>query len=355
VIMEEKADVSGNEGEDEGEANYSDELESECQEEGKEEGKEEGIPSLNDILSKIDDEESRLEQERCLNEDLVPKEKRRGVCTITVDKEFKKFLRGHKYTSDGGTFWEYIKDRRSENCLEPIVNQCCQFVTYLKMKNESYLQVGGSEVIEAVTRNQPSLFHEYLNHLLRGGSLKPGTIHNRIDSIQYLIEWLRYNCNNEIYFKYSHIIERLKEERNRFHSINRKHHRENSIDQLVKKRLWVDDGVEGLQAMMLDSWPYFDALVSLSCYIPLSKTRYSWALSYTLASMWCLTVNARVKSIESLTMKAFKELQVKKFHLSKSFKTSSIYHYQVKQNEFSDLTHRYSSRLSTQPMWRIYT
>jgi hypothetical protein len=70
-------------------------------------------------------------------------------------------------------------------------------------------------------------------------------------------------------------------------------------------------------------------LISFSCFMPLNRQRYSWILCYALASMWCLAVNARVKSIELLTMKGVKDIQKQKFHLSTSFKTCLIYHYQV--------------------------
>ena len=290
------------------------------------------IPTFDEILSLVEEEESRLRQDLCQNEGLVPKEKKRGVSSLAEDKEFLKFLKTKKRSADGGTFFEFIKERRNASSVDAILNHCAQFVTYVKMKGitaNDYQSMDSESLIEAVIVQQPALFHEFLNNLLRGGTLKPGTIQNRIDSLQYLMEWFRCNSNNEIYYKFSTIIERLKEERNRFQSINRKKSRENSIDNLIKKRQWVDDGVEGLQQMIVDSWKYFDALISFSIFMPLNRQRYSWILCYALASMWCLAVNARVKSIELLTMKGFKDIQKQKFHLSTSFKTCLIYHYQV--------------------------
>jgi len=289
------------------------------------------VLTMQEIMNIIEEEESRLHQDICLNESDVPKEKR-GVSSLAEDKEFMKFLKTYRNSSDGGTFLAYIQERRHKTCWDSILNHCCQFVTYAKMKGthaNEFQQIRSASLIESIIIQQPVLFHDFLNHLLRSGTLKPGTIQNRIDSLQYLIEWFRCNSSNDIYYKYSNIIERLKEERNRFQSINRKKNRENSIDALIKKRQWVEEGVEGLQNMMLDSWPYFDALVAFSCTMPLNRQRYSWILCYSLASMWCLAVNARVKSIEKLTMKGFKELQKKKFTLSTSFKTCHTYHYQV--------------------------
>lgn len=287
------------------------------------------IITYDQIMDVIDEEERRLNQEHALNEDMIPKQKKRGVSSLSEDKEFMKFMVTHKTTTDSGTFLNFIEERRNEKCLKSILNQCAQFVTYVKSRCESYQRLVCASLIETVVCQHPAIFHDFLNNLLRDGSLQPSTVQNRIDSLQYLIEWCRCNCNTDTYFKYSHVIERLKEERGRFQSINRKKARENSIDKLIKKRMWVEDGVAGLQNIMLDSWRYFDALVCLKCYMPLSRARYTWALSYALASMWCLCINARVKSIEQLTMKGFKDLEEKKYFLSTTFKTSSKYHYQV--------------------------
>jgi hypothetical protein len=290
----------------------------------------ESLPTFEEIMLIIEEEEKRMELETLLNKDLFPHEKKRGVCPIGQDRQFLKFLRESKQSQDGGTFLQYIQERRNEKCLDSILGHCAQFVSYVRSKNTRFRALNGFELIEAVCSDQPVLFHDHWNSLLRGGALQPGTIQNRIDSLQYLIEWYRSNCNvGDIYHKSSQIIERLKEERNRFNSINRKKAWGNTIDKLIKKRQWVEEGVPGLQSLMVDSWRYFDALVSLSCFQPLSRVRYSWALSYALASLWCLSVNSRVKSIEQLTMSALEIIGDQNFHLSTSFKTSSTYHYQV--------------------------
>jgi hypothetical protein len=287
------------------------------------------LPTFEEIMEILDEEEKRMDLELLLNEDLIPTEKKRGVCPIGEDKQFSRFLRTSKQSADGGTFHDFIRERRNEKCLDSIVGHCSQFVSYVKSKNSLYHDLNGIQIIETVCSDQPVLFHEHWNSLLRGGALQPGTIQNRIDSIQYMIEWFRCNCSNDLYYKYNQIIERLKEERNRFNSINRKKAWGNTIDKLIAKRQWIEDGLPGLQNLMLDSWRHFDALVSLACFLPLSRVRYSWALSYSLASLWCLSVNSRTKSIETLTMGALGNIQKQNFHLSTSFKTSKIYHYQV--------------------------
>lgn len=193
-----------------------------------------------------------------------------------------------------------------------------------------YHTLESDALIETVISETPVLFHEHLNSLLRGGSLKPGTIQNRIDSMQLMIDWFRANCQTNLYHLYSQTIDRLKDLRNHFSRINKKRSFDNTIEALVKKRQWVEDGVPGLHRMMTDSWTYFDAIVSLACVQKeITRARYSWALSYVLASLWCLTINSRTKSIEGLTMKGLQNIRKEKFHLSTSFKTSQTYHYQV--------------------------
>jgi len=282
--------------------------------------------TLQDILQIVEEEETRLAQDISVNEDLLPKEKKRGVCSLVEDKEFSKFL---LQTKEDGSFEQFIKERRTERSCHSMINHCSQFVTFVKFKNPLYQQLNEFALIEMIVLQQPGLFHEFLNHLLRSGGLQPGTIQNRIDSLQYLIEYCRCKCENHIYYNYSHIIERLKEERGRFQKITKKRNREKSLDYYIKSRQWISSGVEGLREIMIDSWRLFDSLVSLSCFTPLTRVRYSWALSYVLSSLWCLNMNARVKSIENLTMKELDNIAKCNFHLSTNFKTSNIYHYQV--------------------------
>ena len=104
---------------------------------------------------------------------------------------------------------------------------------------------------------------------------------------------------------------------------------EQSIEKMKELREWPSDGLPELQRLMIDSWPYFDSLVSLSCYQQISQHRYCWALSYALASLWIFQVNARSKAIEKLTMKDLEEMETNDFHLSSQFKTSTTYKYQI--------------------------
>lgn len=105
--------------------------------------------------------------------------------------------------------------------------------------------------------------------------------------------------------------------------------KKNTLQKLIDQREWVEEGMPKLLEMIQDSWSYFDALVCLACYQPLSCHQYSWALGYALSTMWVLNVNARNGCIERLTMKDFHDIGTTNFHLASKFKTSSKYQYQI--------------------------
>jgi hypothetical protein len=102
-----------------------------------------------------------------------------------------------------------------------------------------------------------------------------------------------------------------------------------TVDKLLLAREWVKDGIIGVQRMMKDSWPYFDALIRLSFHHRLSCHQYSWCVGYALASLWVFAVNARSQSIQLMTLKSWKEISTYQFSLSNQFKTSSTYQYQI--------------------------
>ena len=125
------------------------------------------------------------------------------------------------------------------------------------------------------------------------------------------------------------MTERLRIERKRFKLLEKRSQRGKTLDHLIQKREWVEDGMTGLLRMVKDSWSYFDSLVCLATYQPLSCHQYSWALGYALSTMWILSLNARNGCIERLTMKDYHNIQSKNFHLASDFKTSSKYSYQI--------------------------
>lgn len=123
--------------------------------------------------------------------------------------------------------------------------------------------------------------------------------------------------------------ERLKIERKRYQMMEKRNQKKQTLDLMIAQREWVEDGMDGLMAMMKDSFPYYDSLICLSCYQPLSCHQYSWALGYALASLWVMTVNARSGCIEKMTMKDYHDIEDKQFHLASDFKTSATYSFQI--------------------------
>lgn len=124
--------------------------------------------------------------------------------------------------------------------------------------------------------------------------------------------------------------------------IDKKYQRKKDVNSLIQSREWVEDGMkllyllflhrlgmDGLLRMIKDSFNYFDALVCLSCYQPLSCHQYSWCLGYVLSTLWVLNVNARVGCIERMTMADIQQIEVQRCYLASDFKTSSTYGYQI--------------------------
>lgn len=123
--------------------------------------------------------------------------------------------------------------------------------------------------------------------------------------------------------------ERLGIERDRFRVMEKRKNQQNTLDSLIKNREWVEEGVSGLVSMMEDSFGYYDSLLCLSRYQSISCHQYSWALGYALASLYVLSINARIGCIEKLTMKDYADMNKNKMHLATEFKTSRNYSYQI--------------------------
>lgn len=84
--------------------------------------------------------------------------------------------------------------------------------------------------------------------------------------------------------------------------------------------------MDGLLEMLKDSFSYFDSLVCLSLYQPISSHQYSWCLGYALASMWVIATNSRTKSIERMTMKDYKNIKKNNFFYHLTSKHHLIIH-----------------------------
>lgn len=123
--------------------------------------------------------------------------------------------------------------------------------------------------------------------------------------------------------------ERLKIDRKTYQFMEKRYHKHQTLDLMIQQKEWVPGGMDELMKMMIDSFSYFDVLVSFSCYQPLSCHQYSWALGYTLASMWVMAYNARIGAIERMTMSDYHAIDKEVFHLANQFKTSNSYSYQI--------------------------
>jgi hypothetical protein len=88
------------------------------------------------------------------------------------------------------------------------------------------------------------------------------------------------------------VIDRLIIDRNRYNAISNIDQKSKTLETLIDKRQWVEGGLPALQAMMVDSFHYFDALVSLTKYQQLTSHQYSWSLGFTLATFWVYGINA---------------------------------------------------------------
>jgi hypothetical protein len=123
--------------------------------------------------------------------------------------------------------------------------------------------------------------------------------------------------------------ERLKIDRKTYQFMEKRHQQRQTMDLLIERKEWVPGGMKELLEMMMDSYSYFDSLIAFSCYQPLSCHQYSWALGYTLASMWVMAYNARIGAIEIMCMKDYNAIQHETFHLASKFKTARSYSYQI--------------------------
>jgi hypothetical protein len=183
------------------------------------------------------------------------------------------------------------------------------------------------ELILDVVVHHPLLINEYF-HFLRETGLKCSTILARLNATLHLIQWLRLTTT-ENFQQLGEILDRLLIDRSRYNAISSIDQKKKTLDNLVKIRQWVEGGLPTLQSLMLDSWTYFDSLVSLTKYQILKSHQYSWALGFTLATLWVYGVNARAQSVETMTKKNYQQMENQGFYLSSHFKTSATYGYQI--------------------------
>ena len=280
--------------------------------------------SYESICTRVFEEEQRLSKLYHQNIDLIPQKIKKISCSLPINKDAIKYF---KNEDNGMSFERYISEKRdNEITANSVLQQCSQFVSYLKINMVITKDSTFDRIIDVILHH-PLVPHQFF-HFLRQNGLKPSTILIRLNSLFHLIQWMRMSTTND-FLKLTEILERIQIERNLYNSIASQEQKKKTLENLIISRQWVEGGLPALQKLMVDSWTYFDALVSLSLYQTLRSHQYSWCLGYTLASLWIYGVNARAQSIESMTKKSLIEIENKQFHLSSNFKTCSTYGYQI--------------------------
>lgn len=284
------------------------------------------IESYESVSLRVFEEDRRIHLLRNTNSLLIPKKTKKTQCSLPINTEAMKYF---KKSSNliSLSFESYINERReNESSTLVTLQQCSQFISYLEMilKNK---EMSTSQLLLHVAVEHPLLFHQFFQYL-RDHGLKCSTILVRVNSLYHLIQWMRMTQSDNFH-DLSQVLDRIVIDRNRYHAITSMDQKKKTVETLIENREWVEGGLPTLQSLLLDSWTYFEALVALSKYQKLKNQQYSWALGFTLSTLWVYGVNARASAIEQMTMKDFTEIQEKKFHLSTNFKTSSTYGYQI--------------------------
>ncbi len=279
-----------------------------------------------EIAIKVFEEERRLNNLKSVNLLQIPERTKKSPCSLPINSAAMKFFQT-KTQNQSMTFETYIHERRENTTsTQAVLQQCSQLISFLKMKiNIDEMEM--RELLNEVVVNHPLLINGYF-HFLRESGLKSPTILCRINSTIHLTQWMRLTTTQNSQHL-SDILDRLMIDRSRFHAISSIDQKKKTLDNLIEMRQWVEGGLPSLQSLMLDSWPYFDSLVSLTQYQNLRPHQYSWALGFTLATLWVYGVNSRAQSVEKMTLKNFREIEEKNFYLSSQFKTSSTYGYQI--------------------------
>lgn len=282
--------------------------------------------SYESISLKVFQQERRIHKLRQANLQLIPTKPKKTKCTLPINTQaMKYFKKNNNHISL--SFESYINERReNESSTIVTMQQCSQFISYLQMtlKNK---EMSISQLLLDVAVNHSLLFHKYFQYL-RDFGLQCSTILVRVNSLFHLIQWMRMT-QSENFQELTEVLDRIIIDRNRYNGITSMEQKKKTVENLIEKRQWVEGELPALQALLLDSWPYFESLVALSKFQNLKSHQYCWALGFTLSTLWVHGVNARAGAIEKMTMKDFQDIQEKRFHLSKKFKTASTYGYQI--------------------------
>lgn len=286
--------------------------------------------SFYDLINIIIEEETRLSQLTAQNKELIPAHQKKVKCILSIDKEALDFLSKRITTppnKERMSFIEFLTQKRVKISINPILNQSAQLLVYLKNNFKCEENQSSYLLLLLVSRDQPTLLNEYFTVLQQQG-FKSSTILTRINSAILLVDYIRMITDSD-FRNLTDLIERLGRERTFYHTINSRENQQKTREKLIQLREWGENGIIGLQRLMVQGWTYFDALIRLSLHEKLTCHQYSWSLGYTLASLWIFAVNARGQSIERMTMKDWKEMKTHQFHLANEFKTSRQYQYQI--------------------------
>lgn len=284
------------------------------------------IENYESISRRVFEEERRLYQLYQQNSQKIPNREKKKNCSLPINKEAMLFFQNER-NGTSLSFRKYIHERRdNETSTDMLLQQCSQFISYIKT-TLNIQKISIPDLIFDVSINHSLLFHQFFQYLYDIG-LKSATILIRINALYHMIQWFRMTQTNH-FVELSHVLDRLVIARTRFHAVASNDQKKKTLEKLIEMRQWVQGGLPAVQELMLDSWPYFDALVSLSIHQELKSQQYSWCVGYTLASLWVYGINARAKCIEAMTKKDLKDIEENQFYLSSNFKTSNTYGYQI--------------------------
>lgn len=126
---------------------------------------------------------------------------------------------------------------------------------------------------------------------------KPTSIKDKLQSVNILLEWhmSRGSMGGDNYEAYEEVQQHLRRESNRNQKADRLLKSKESIDTLTEKGKWVPGGIAELQAMMVEYFDYFDAILAwtiASGQRP-NRNEYAYCVSFVISSLWIYAVNSR--------------------------------------------------------------
>lgn len=294
------------------------------------------------ILKDVIEQEKRLQIVSKRNSVLLPSMIRKTPCLFPTDQISYQFL-SKGCDSISNSFKTYLSEKRTTKGVDAILQQCSQFFSFVK-KNEfidDAHQLEPYDLLLKICEQQPTLFNNFLS-LLRSHGFQASTLLIRISSLLNLIDWFRMVCDTH-FSNLTEVRQRLELERGFFQTIASRSNNQKTKEKFLEAREWIEDGIIGAQRLMHDSRPYYDALICLSKFQRLTSHQYSWALGFTLASLWVFAFNARSQSVERMTLNSWEDIKSNDFFLSSDFKTSPTFQYQIIAP--TDILHLYVDNL----------